>query len=418
MLKSKISLMVLLCCLFTPTFVAAGGIGLVTNGNDDGKGSLRHALEKGKSTIIIHRSVNEIAISSPLTWSHRQALKIIGSGQIISGDNGSEPLLEITNGADLSIKSLEFVGPGGYSILTQGGGKGIFVNVPANRRGMINVSLNDVTVRNTGNHGVHISDCSIGDDCGGGQSGGGEGSDASITVWLNKVTIDGAGFGKQDADGIRVDDRGPGDINLFASNITMVNVGGDGIELDEGNEGNVVVWMTKAFFQENGAYCSDDFVDDPIALDPKCDDDGDPDVDDAFDIDEAGPGGIWGIINKADLIANFDEGLDFDAEGEGDDNFVDLTLINIFGVDNADEAIKVSEEGNASVFVNMVNIDIAGDVEVEEEDAGDLHVSIFSSFIGDDLKLSETGDGDGTVKLRNTTVVDDKDYGGDGITEL
>lgn len=408
----------LICAIFVHSIALGGPLGLVTNGNDSGAGSLRDALEHGKSKIVIHRSVDTIEIESPLVWGHHKSLKIIGTGQVISGDNGSEPLLEITEGANLSLKSLEFVGPGGYSILNQGGGKGIFVNVPDNRKGTVFLSLNDVIVRNTGNHGVHVSDCSLGDDCGAGQGGGGEGSDASVTVWLNNVTIDGAGYGKQDADGIRVDDRGPGDINLFANNITMVNVGGDGIELDEGNEGSVAVWMNRASFRDNGAYCSDEFVEDPIAIDPNCNDDGDPDVDDAFDIDEAGPGGIWGVISNADLFHSYDEGLDFDTEGEGDGNFVDLKLVNIVGADNADEAIKASEEGDASVYVDMLHISIVGDVEVEEEDDGDLSVGIFASSISDDLELSEKGGGNGTVKLRNTTVGDDKDYGGDGITEL
>lgn len=418
MLKIHLKAVALICSVLFPSFVFAGSFGWVTNGHDSGKGSLRDALEKNKRTIVIHRRVDEIVINSPLIWDSHKSLNIIGSGQTISGDTGDQPLLEISKGANLSIKHVDFAAPGHYSIVNPGGGKGIFVNVPDYKKGTVKVSLNNVAVSGTGNHGIHISDCSIGDDCGGGQGGGGEGSDASMTVWLNNVTVDGAGFGKQDADGLRVDDRGPGDITLFAHNITFVNVGGDGIELDEGNEGNVAVWMKQAFFQDNGAYCSDELVDDPIAIDPNCNDDGDPDVDDAFDIDESGPGGIWGVIANADLIHNYDEGLDFDTEGEGENNFVDLHLINIEGYDNADEAIKVSEEGNASIFVKMVRINIGGDVEVEEEDEGSLFVSIFGSYIGDDLKLSEKGDGKGTVKLRNTEVVDKKDYEGDGITEL
>ena len=55
---------------------------------------------------------------------------------------------------------------------------------------------------------------------------------------------------------------------------------------------------------------------------------------------------------------------------------IDLDLINIFGAGNADEAIKGSEEGNASVVVRMRAIEIQGDVEVEEEDDGDLRVTL------------------------------------------
>jgi hypothetical protein len=241
-----------------------------------------------------------------------------------------------------------------------------------------------------------------------------------VRVTLNSVTIDGVGFGKQDADGLRVDDRGPGDIIFSASNSTFVDVGADGIELDEGNDGSVQVAARNLIFDSNGAYCSaDPFIEgedeDAAAqivfeLDPDCNDDGDPDVDDAFDIDEAGPGGIFGMLTNLTIIDNFDEGLDFDTEGEGDDNFVELDIVKVDASGNADEAIKVSEEGNASVMVSMRALNIEGDVEVEEENDGDLSVSIFGSFIGDDLKLSEEGDGVGTARLRGTTVVDEKDF--------
>jgi hypothetical protein len=239
-------------------------------------------------------------------------------------------------------------------------------------------------------------------------------------VRLTNVVIDGVGFGKQDADGLRVDDRGDGDIYLSVTNSSFINVGADGIELDEGDAGSVMVNVRNAAFEANGAYCAD--IDgeegpfDPISLDAKCNDDGDPDVDDAFDIDEAGQGGISGIIVNVDIIDNFDEGLDFDTEGDAEDNFVDLDLINVYASGNADEGIKVSEEGDASVFVRMRAIDVEGDVEVEEEDAGDLEVSINGSTIGDDLKLSEDGDGVGTVGLRGTTVGDELDF--DNVSEI
>lgn len=406
----KLTHAVFLAGVITPSIVFAAPVAHVSNGLDSGEGSLREALENGSTKIVIDAGVTQINILSPLVWESTDSLQIKGSGQVITGDNGSEPLLEISQGADLNLKGLEFVGPGGFDIEHQGGGKGIFVNVPADRTGIVKVILSDVIVRDTGNHGVHVSDCSIGDDCGAGQGGEGDGSDASIFMRLRDVLVDNAGYGKQDADGIRVDDRGLGDIILDANNIVMMNVGGDGIELDEGNAGSVFINVRNALFQDNGAYCSADFVDDPIALDPACNDDGDPDVDDAFDIDEAGPGGIAGNVSSSSLINNYDEGLDFDSEGTGAGNFVTLRFADIYARDNDDEAIKVSEEDDASVFVAMSGLDIGGDVQVEEEDDGNLLVSIYDSIIGDDLKLSESDDGWGLVKLRDTEIADDKDF--------
>jgi hypothetical protein len=319
--------------------------------------------------------------------------------------------LEISNGADLLIKNLELAGPGGFSIENQGGGKGLFVKVPSDKEDTVDVTLVNVTVRDTGYHGVHISDCTSGDDCGAGQSGGEEpGSAASISLTLKGVLVENAGFGRQDGDGVRVDDREAGDILFKSVNSAFVAVGGDGIELDEGGEGSVVIKVRDNSFVDNGAYCSADFVADPIALDPNCNDDGDPDVDDAFDIDEAGNGGIEGSLVNIDLINNYDEGLDFDSEGLGEDSQIQLRIVDVFARDNDDEAIKISEEEAASVYVTMRNLDIGGDVEVEEEGDGDMAVVIKASVIGDDLKLSESDDGEGTVKLRATTVVDEKDF--------
>ncbi len=403
----------LLACILgaaQPMTAMATGFAKVTNGNDSGYGSLRAALASGAQFIFISPFVNNIDIKSSLVYTGDKKLKLFGTHQVISGNTGDQPLLEISNGADLTIKNLEFAGPGGYSIENQGGGKGIFLKVPVDQTEDVNVVLKNVTVRDTGYHGVHVSDCTTGDDCGAGQGGLGDGSPVSIYMTLDNVLIDNVGTGRQDGDGVRIDDRDEGDVYFDVYNSIFTNVGGDGIELDEGGNGTVSVNAWDVAFLDNGAYCSADFVADPIALDPNCNDDGDPDVDDAFDIDEAGNGGIEGTLKKIELINNYDEGLDFDSEGTGDNNYIDLKIVNVFARDNDDEAIKISEEEDASVLVKIRRADIGGDIEVEEEDGGDLKVVVKKSSIGDDLKLAEDGDGVGVVKLRNTTIADEKDF--------
>lgn len=407
----------ILVALMTPAASMAGPVAFVTSGADVGPNTLREALANGATKILIKPKVSEITVTSgPLIYDGTAPLTILGKGQVVDGGGlpDDDDIFQVTHGADLSISNLSFVGAGGYDIKNQGGGKGIYVDIPKIREGMVSVKLSKVTVSDTGDHGIHISDCVVegaeNDECGGGQGGDGEGSVASVFMRLNNVTVDGAGFGKQDADGVRVDERGDGDIFLVVRNSTFSEVGGDGIELDEGDDGSVQVNVRNALFESNGAYCSDEFVDDPISIDQNCDDEGDPDVDDAFDIDEAGAGAIAGTIVNVDLIDNYDEGLDFDSEGDGVDDMIDLDLINIFGSGNADEAIKVSEEDNASVIVRMRAIEIEGDVEVEEENDGDLRVTLNGSLIGDDLKLSQENPGTGTVKLRGTTVGDELDF--------
>lgn len=405
----------LLACLLAPVMANAAYIeATVTTTADSGPGSLRAALASGANTIGFAKGVGDITIISKLVYDGTDPLTIKGKGQTIIGHGNSGPILYVSEGADLFVEKLKFQGLGGYSINNPGGGKGIYVKVPLDREGMVSVQLTNVSLIDTGKHGLHVSDCSLGNDCGAGQGvDAGEGSDASIFVQLTRVKVDGAGFGEQDADGVRIDERGRGDIIFNASGSLFRDVGGDGVELDEGGPGDVIIGVRNSRFVSNGAYCAD--TDDggpfdPIAIDPNCNDDGDPDVDDAFDIDESGSGGIIGVVANVLVKDNYDEGLDFDTEGDTGVNIVNLDLMQVVGSGNADEAIKVSEEGKATVKVNMVGVDVAGDVEVEEENDGDLQVWMSYSSVGDDLKLSESDAGQGAVKLTDTTVGDKKDF--------
>ncbi|MEL0081776.1 MAG: hypothetical protein VW985_01890, partial [Gammaproteobacteria bacterium] len=243
----------------------------------------------------------------------------------------------------------------------------------------------------------------LGDDCGGGGGGGGDGSVASIHVSINKVVVDGVGFGKQDADGLRVDDRNEGDIIFEAHNSRFINVGADGIELDEGNLGDVKVDMCNVTFEGNGAYC----LEGPFIAGDPCDDDGDPDVDDAFDIDEAGPGNVLGKMANLTMTNNHDEGLDFDEENDGG---FDIELINVHAENNEDEGIKVSEENSGDINVSVRNATLQlnnGDkegIEIEEADDGHLAVRIVGSTVLEKVKIEEDGGGAGTVKVRDSSI--------------
>jgi len=165
----------------------------VTDGADSNTpGTLRYGLNNGETEISIDTAL--APLGSPLTYNGLNALTIHGNGATVSG--GDFTLLEITQGADLAISNLDFEGPGGYSVhpAGQGGGKGIFVEVPLEREGVVSLVLTDVTVKDVGDHGVHVSDCDI-EGCGAGGGGGGDGSSASVYAWLDGVEIDGVGFG-------------------------------------------------------------------------------------------------------------------------------------------------------------------------------------------------------------------------------
>jgi hypothetical protein len=71
------------------------------------------------------------------------------------------------------------------------------------------------------------------------------------------------------------------------------------------------------------------------------------DVDDGFDIDEAGPGSMFVTVTGSVMDGNLDEGFDFDEEDTGD---IHATYIDTTASGNTDDAYKHSEEGEGGVF--------------------------------------------------------------------
>ncbi|MEJ2258181.1 MAG: hypothetical protein P8X98_14545 [Woeseiaceae bacterium] len=401
--------------ILLPALAAAGPSAKVINGNDNGPGSLRAALMSGASTIVIDPTVDLIDLEAPLYYNGTTPLTINGSGQTIDGFGlGLEAMLTISHGADLSVRNLTFDAGGGDEdgpwerLVNEGGGKAIYVDIPADATGLVQLDLNNVTVLGTGNHGIHVSDCLLEtedggedpDSCGDGNSGEGEGSAASVSVRLNNVLVQRSGFGTQDADGVRVDERGYGDIYLSANNSTFDKVGADGIELDEGGYGSVYVDVRHVSFTENGEYC---LINEFVPGDD-CDDDGDPDVDDGFDIDEEGPGSVVGKIRNVNVIENYDEGLDFDEAGPGG---ADLSFIDVTSIDNVDEGIKVSEEDEGDNRARLVNVYETGDLEFEEAGDGSIEVSLNASWIGDDYKFVEENAGIVDLTINSSDIFDE-----------
>jgi hypothetical protein len=375
---TNIGLAIMLCVVgvHAPTAAAAPGV-TVINGNDSGPGSLREALASGAAIVEIDDAVSTINLESTLEYTGQAALRIRGSGQSVVAD-GDYTLLLISEGADVSISNLAFQGIGGFSAASQGIGKGIFVDVPSDRAGVVTLELKSVAVFDVANHGVHVSDCNLDDNCGAGTGGAGEGSSASIHAILTDVVVDGVGYGKFDADGVRIDDRDDGDIWFEAVGSTFQAVGADGVELDEGGSGDVIVDVRDTSFDDNGGYCL--VVEANPELDPSCLEEGELDLDDGFDIDEAGDGSIYGVVRHVTVSSNLDEGLDYDEEGEGD---IDLDLDHVIAAFNGDEGIKLSEvdAGDLAARLRTV-IAVANNddgTQFESTHAGRIAVSVKGS---------------------------------------
>jgi len=244
--------------LFLGLSVAAADTSIyhVTTSADSGTGSLRYALsKKGMIKIVFLPEVRTVNINKSLIYDGETPLTIVGSGQTINGEGLGMNLLDVTHGADLTISDLSFTDDRGYSVNRQGGGSGIKVKVPPNRTGFVSVKLIRVNVTGVGAHGIHVLDCDRA-DCRSGPGGDGKGSPASVSLTLDEVFIRNVGNGHFDADGIRVDERGEGDVIFNAASSSFIDVGANGIELNEGGIGSVKITADNLMMRNNGSYCS------------------------------------------------------------------------------------------------------------------------------------------------------------------
>jgi len=457
MFRSTVSTLVL--CATAPLAQADGHIFTATN-----EAELREALENAAAAdapVIVVAGSN-IDAAAGFTFAGTGSLTLIGNGQTIA-TSADEDVFAANEGANLTISNLTFEGPSGFNIQNRGdadgtAGKGIFVDVRDDQTGDVIVDLFNVTVRGVANHGIHISDCTLADECGSGGGGAGEGSDASVHVILNNVTIDDAGNGKFDADGLRVDERGAGSIRVDITGSTFQFVGADGVELDEGQAGDVISNVTDSTFANNGNYCDpaimEAFLPDPdegefdegefaeadvppavegspddlcIEREVNLYDDGSVeefafglDLDDGYDIDEAGEGSIISVMFGSSIVDNLDEGIDFDEEDGGN---IDVVFIATDASGNTDDGYKFSEEGDGDTIAvvtasSALNNGGKGFV-FEEANEGDLEASLIASETknnddGDDtgVEACQEGDGDGALMLIASDIEDGVDLDG------
>ncbi|MEN9059917.1 hypothetical protein [Ponticoccus litoralis] len=450
-----------LCLLALP--VVAQETLVVTTVADSGEGSLRAALEQASgqeapATIVIFAE-GDIAIEDTLTYSGQAPLSLFGNATRITAQR-DVTLLSLTGGADLYMRNIRLEGPGGWDLENRSAGpagKGLFVALSVDQTGSLSVELENVQVTGTAGHGIHVTDCLRAEDCGA-DAGGQDGSAASILLRMNGAEVLGAGRGALGADGLRVEERGDGGITLLLNNVRFAENGGNGIALDEGQGGDVVLRSSGSAFETNGGYCDPDrlapFLPDPpgASFDPgamardaipgavggspedACFErrvalHGDGSVadyafalkaGDGVEIHEAGSGAIHALIERAGVIGNFGAGLDFAETGGGD---IRSTLIGTFARDNAGDAYGHRETGPGAVTGALAGAVAEGNggrgFVFAEEGAGDLTVtgyrlrSQYNNGEGPGVEALQLGAGTGAVTLGQSQISDGVE--GDGV---
>jgi hypothetical protein len=210
----------------------------------------------------------------------------------------------------------------------------------------------------------------------------------------------------RDFDGVRVDDGGAGGVSASVTRTVVTGNLADGVEYDERDAGHVISYAAFSTFSANGESGTTG--------------DGLEDLDDGFDIDEAGDGNLVATFYRVDVEDNRDEGLDLDEEGKGD---AKLRVTRVNANRNEDQGVKIDESNDgsltASIYRSTVNDSLSQDgIEFTEEDDGDLDARIWRSTVtGNDdagVKGEQQPTGSGTLRIVNS----DLSGNNDGATDV
>ena len=344
----------------------------------DDEASLKDAIMAANAdeniNQIIFKKGAKIQLTAPVIYTGQQALLIEGNSAQINGEKAGksedfydqvEKITTVrTQDGSLMFNTAANISINNLSVL-KSHTRGIVVTIPVDAKGDDAIlSLNNVSIVDSRLYGLHVDDNSNELD------DGDIGADIGVHLQISHSTFVNNGTGAIDFDGIRVDERGIGDITAEIVDSVISHNGGDGIELDEGGYGDVKATMINVVLAENGFY-------------------NETDLDDAFDIDEAGPGNLEVQLTNVTLTNNKDQGLDFDEEGDGDAN---VLLYNVVATNTLKEAIKI-----------------------DEEDAGSIHANLFTVKVNkgsdDGIQLTELGEGKVLVVLNDVKIKDNKKYG-------
>ena len=310
-----------------------------------------------------------INLHAPVIYTGTQSLSLKGNGATIDGAHAGNFTLDDESLASTEDATLVFNTAGDITIqklsIINSATRGIVIDIPHNAQGDdIQVSLDKVEIRGSALYGLHIDD---NED----QFDDGEiGSAIGIDLYISHSSFIRNGIGAIDFDGIRVDERGKGDIHATIIKTHIDDNGGDGLELDEAGEGNVDAMLKHVTFNDNGFYNEED-------------------LDDGFDIDERGAGDIEVSLFKVLVNGNQDEGLDFDEADEGN---INVKLRRLIVMNTIDEGIKIDERGAGSIDARFSDVMVMNGSD-------------------DGIQMTEQGTGHIDAELKKVSATDNKKYG-------
>ena len=323
-------------------------VAVVTTEADSGPGSFRAAVERANAdsavgSIAFSPTVDTVRLASPVTFTGRQDLSVLGNRAAVepaSGGEGDFDLFVVTGGGDLTLNAITF----------RKGSDGVVVRLPADATGTVNVRLPEVSLTDNAEFGLHVDDLT-------------NASAASINLSLFRTSILRNGTAALDKDGVRVDERGAGGINASVVASRLNGNGAEGIELDEGGDGGVTLSATASTFNDNGFFSEED-------------------LDDGIDVDEADAGDVRVSLRAVQVNGNLDEGVDLNESGEGS---LFLSATSLQANDNTDEGVALEETDAGDIVADLLSARIEGNgadgFQAEEGGAGNLLARVFASRI-------------------------------------
>jgi hypothetical protein len=280
---SFVRLAALILGLAAPAAAAAGRPVLVTSSANAGPGSFRAAIDRanadpGIGLVVFTGRARTIALQSTVVFSGAQDLTIEAAGVVLDGAAiGAGPAFLLTGGGDLTVLGLT---------VRNAPAEGIDIEVPPTATGTVRLTLAGVAIVGNAGHGVLVND-QVDPSTSDGVPPNPAGSAASIAVALLNTRFENNGYSVSDRDGLRVNEGGDGSLWFLGRLVTADGNAADGIELDERGPGDVRLDLWGGRITGNGVF------------DPS-------DLDDGFDIDESGDGSIVGTVAFTTASDNFE----------------------------------------------------------------------------------------------------------------